>query len=135
MTPENRFLYIKNGTYFGECLVHCFEEIAVTPDKVVYTLTSRAPDANHPDIRAESPMSLDTWQGLLSLLDWGDLASLPRTIGDPDAADAGGEFVEVSGDQGTMRVDFDKDASVPKIAALLAALRDLRARLALQHRP
>jgi hypothetical protein len=135
MTPENKLLSIRNGTYFGECLVHCFEEITVTPDKVVYTLTSRMPDADRPDIRAESPMTLDAWQGLLGLLDWGDLASLPRTIGDPDAADAGGEFLEVWGDQGTKRVDFDKDAAVPKIAALLAVLRDLRARLALQHRP
>jgi hypothetical protein len=135
MAPKNNIHVIRNGTYFGECLLYCNEEITLASNQVVYTLTSPRPDSMHPDIRAESPMEAGLWQTLLELLDWSALRSMPRTIGAPDASDAGGEFLEVSGDQGNIRVDVEKDAAVPKVAALLTSLRDLRSRLALKHRP
>jgi len=32
---------LRSGTYLGDCLVHCDEEVKVGPDKVTYSLTSR----------------------------------------------------------------------------------------------
>jgi hypothetical protein len=124
---------LRNGTYFGECLVDCNEEIAVTPEKVTYSLTSNVPDADHPDIHAEGPVTRSEWEQLTGAIDSEALRSLPETIGQPDATDAGGEFLEVS-DGARMRVDFDLDATIPEVAPLLDALRGLRARLARQHR-
>jgi hypothetical protein len=125
---------LKNGTYFGECLVDCNEEITVTPDKVTYSLTSNVPDSDHLDIHAEGPVSRSEWEALAGAIDWEALRSLPETIGQPDAADAGGEFVEVSRGATTKRVDFQLGATVPEVASLLDALRRLRARLADRHR-
>jgi hypothetical protein len=125
---------IRNGTYLGECLVHCDEEVAVGPDQVTYSLTSRVPDSRRPDVRAESAPAPGAWEALEGALDWKALRSLPDRIGHPDAADAGGEFLEVSDGQAVKRVDFPRGASVPEVAPLLDALRRLRAGLAREHR-
>lgn len=124
---------LKNGTYFGECLVDCNEEIAVTADKVTYSLTSNVPDSEHPDIHAEGVVTRSDWKALAGAIDWEALRSLPETIGQPDAADAGGEFLEVS-EGAQRRVDFPLGATVPELAPLLDGLRGLRARLAREHR-
>ena len=126
---------IRNGIYLGDCLVHCNEEVTVTPDRVVYTLTSRIPDANNPDVHVESAPPPGAWDAIERALDPAALRSLPDTIGLPDAADQGGEFLEVSEADTVKRVDFPRDAEVREVAPLLAAMRDLRARLAREHRP
>ncbi|MGH2744489.1 MAG: hypothetical protein ACRDN8_18815 [Thermoleophilaceae bacterium] len=125
---------IKNGTYLGDCLVHCDEDVTVVPDKVTYSLTSRVPDARNPDIHAESAPPPGVWEALERALDWAAVRSLPDTIGLPDAADEGGEFLEVSVGDATKRVEFPRGAAVPEVAPLLDQLRDLRARLAREHR-
>ncbi len=124
---------LRNGTYFGECLVDCNEEITVTPEKITYSLTSNVADTDRPDIHAEGPVTRSGWEELAGAIDFEALRSLPETIGQPDAADAGGEFLEVT-DGATRRVDFNPGATVPEVAPLLDALRGLRARLARQHR-
>ncbi len=125
-------MVLKNGTYFGECLVDCNEEITVTADKVTYSLTSNVPDSDHPDIHAEDLVTRSEWHAVAGAIDWEALRSLPETIGQPDAADAGGEFLEVS-ESAQRRVDFPLGATVPELAPLLDALRGLRARLAREH--
>jgi hypothetical protein len=124
----------RNGTYLGDCLVHCDEEIRVGPEAVTYSLTSKVPDARNPDIQAQAPPPPGAWEALESALDRDAVRALPARIGLPDAADAGGEFLEVSDGQTTTRVDFPSGASVSEVAPLLDALRDLRARLAAEHR-
>jgi hypothetical protein len=126
---------IRNGTYLGDCLVHCDEDVTVSPDNVVYALTSKVPDARNPDIHAEGMPPPGVWEELERALDWPAVQALPDKIGLPDAGDAGGEFLEVSVEGATKRVDFPLGAAVPEIAPLLDALRELRARLAGEHRP
>jgi hypothetical protein len=125
---------VRNGTYLGDCLVHCDEEVSVEPGRVAYSLTSRVPDADNPDIHVEDAPPPGTWEAIERAVDLAALRSLPDTIGLPDAADQGGEFLEVSEGETTKRVDFPRDAEVPEVAPLLAAMRDLRARLAREHR-
>jgi hypothetical protein len=125
---------VRNGTYLGDCLVHCDEEVAVAPDRVAYSLTSRVPDADNPDIHAEGAPPPGAWEAIERALDLDAVRSLPDRIGLPDAADQGGEFLEVPADGATKRIDFPRGADVPEVAPLLAALRDLRARLAREHR-
>lgn len=123
-----------NGTYLGDCLVHCDESVTVSPDKVTYSLTSKVPDARNPDIHAEAPPPPGTWEALERALDVAAVRSLPETIGLPDAADEGGEYLDVSVGDLTKRVDFSAGADVPAIAPLLGLLRDLRSKLAAEHR-
>ena len=127
-------MILRNGTYLGDCLVHCDEEISVSAEAVTYSLTSKVPDARNPDIRAEVPPPPDLWETLAQAVERHAVRSLPARIGLPDAADAGGEFLEVSEGDETTRVDFPREASVPEVAPLLDALRELRAQFAEEHR-
>jgi hypothetical protein len=123
-----------NGTYLGECLVHCDETVTVSPEKLTYSLTSRLEDARNPDITVETAPAPELWEKLERALDPVALSALPDRIALPDADDSGGEFLEVSFDGQKKRVDFPRDADVPEIASLLRAVRELRARLAAEHR-
>jgi hypothetical protein len=125
---------VRNGTYVGECLVHCNEEVSVDAKRVSYSLTSRVPDADNPDIHAEGPTPPGAWEAIERALDLAAVRALPDTIGIPDAADEGGEFLEVSAGDTAKRIDFSAGAELPEVGALLAAMRDLRARLAAEHR-
>jgi len=125
---------LRNGTYFGECIVDCNEEIAVSSEKVTYSLTSNVFDPDHPDIHADGAVAPSDWHALVGKIDWEALRSLPEAIGQPDMADAGGEFLEVSAGAATRRVGLRLGATVPEVAPLLEALRELRARLAAQNR-
>ena len=127
-------MLIRNGTYLGDCLVHCDEEISVGPDAVAYSLTSRVPDARNPDVHAKGSPPPGVWESLTQALDRDAVRALPARIGLPDAADAGGEYLEITDGETTTRVDFPRGASVPEVAPLLDALRELRARLAADHR-
>jgi hypothetical protein len=127
---------LANGTYLGDCLVHCDETVTVSSSKLTYSLTSKLEDARNPDIRVESAPPPGLWEGLERTLDpaAAAMSALPERIGLPDADDYGGEFLEVSRDGETKRVDFPLDADVAEVAELLRALRELRARLAGEHR-
>jgi hypothetical protein len=109
---------IQFGRYFGEKLVHNREELVVVPKGIEYALTSQVPELDHPDIRRSRPLSDSEWQELVSAIDWVSLEALPSQIGNPDANDAGGEFVEIESDRGVKRVDFPVDRDVPAIASL-----------------
>ncbi len=106
----------------------------MTSEKVTYSLTSNVSDPDHPDVHADGAVAASEWHGLVGKIDWEALRSLPGAIGQPDMADAGGEFVEVSDGAATRRVDLRLGATVPEVAPLLEALRELRARLAAQNR-
>jgi hypothetical protein len=125
---------VRNGTYRGDCLVHCDETVAVSPESVTYSLTSKVADARNPDIHAESAPPPGVWEELEGALDWSAVTALPERVGLPDAADAGGEFLEVSRDGESKRIDFPEGSEVPELGSLLSALRDLRTRLAGEHR-
>jgi hypothetical protein len=127
---------IRNGTYLGECLVHCDETVEVTPGAVHYTLTSRVPDARRPDIDVTEPLSAERWAALSASADARALADARAAARlPPDAADAGGEFVELVSPAGAVdRVTFATGAEVPRLEGLLSDLRALRAELARRHR-
>jgi hypothetical protein len=124
---------IENGTFAGECLIDCFETVAVTPITATYSLTSRFPDAAHPDIRVDEPMDAERWNSLVGLTDVGALGALPRRIELPDGADLGGEFLAVSAGGAVTRVDFEAGATPAPLGPALGELRALRAALGERH--
>lgn len=126
---------IRNGTFRGECLVHCDETVEVTRDAVRYTLTSRVPDARRPDVDVTEPLDAARFAELSARADLRKLAAAGPERGlPPDAADQGGEFVEVVSTTGaTERLTFPAGADVPEAGALLGELRAMRSELARRH--
>jgi hypothetical protein len=126
---------VRNGTYLGECFVHCNEEVSVSATEVRYDLTSPAPDPSNPDIHASEPFPPARWAAIADAAGSAALDELPSAIGHVDTADAGGEFIEVIGNGDVKRVDFGMGADVPQASPLLGLLRGLRSELASRHRP
>jgi hypothetical protein len=133
-TERIKAMRLRNGTYLGECLVHCDETVTVSEAELTYSLTSRVPDARNPDIHVEATPPPGVWDSLERALDRESVRALPDRIGLPDAADQGGEFLEVTAGEAAKRVDFPRGAGVPELGPLLDALRELRAELARKHR-
>lgn len=117
---------IRTGTYFGECFIHCNETVTFTPGKTSYLLTSNVQDPQYPDISLERKTVRKDWDELRTLIDWGKFSTLPSMIGQPDGADQGGEWVEITLGGEVKRVDFEMNALIPEIDALNRKLREMR---------
>lgn len=128
-------LMVKTGTYFGECLGYCNDQLVITPERILYSLMSNVRDKEYPDITSEISIKRDDWNSLIALIDFETLVSLPDTIGCPDCADQGGEWIEISDGQHTKRVDFEFNASVHEIDDFVKYLRRIRTEISRAHRP
>lgn len=120
------------GRYFGECIGYCIEEITITSAETIYAKKPNPPNPEVPDLVYTTPTPPETWRDLTGAVDWPAVRALPELIGQPDAADQGGEFVASTIAGVDRRVDLERDASVPALDPLLARLRRLRADLAQQ---
>ncbi len=125
---------IRTGTYFGECLIHCNETVIITHEKTSYALTSTVQDPQHPDIIGERETARKDWDALQALIDWAKFRTLPSTIGQPDGADQGGEWVEITVGGIAKRIDFEMNVSVPEIDTLNRKLREMRKEISHKYR-
>ena len=117
---------IRTGTYFGESLIHSNETVTITPEKTSYALTSNVQDPQYPDVTVEREETREDWDELQALIDPAKFRELPATLGQPDAADQGGEWVEITVGGEAKRIDLELNASVPEVDALLQKLRKTR---------
>lgn len=127
-------LKIRNGTYFNECLIHCNEMVTITAEKTFYALTSNVQDTEKPDIIEEMQTTEEQFGELQLLIDWNKVKALSSIIGQPDATDQGGEWVEITVDGDVKRIDFEMNASVSGIDILLKNLRKIRNELSRKYR-
>jgi hypothetical protein len=125
---------VRTGTYFGECFTYCNETVTITPEKTSYALTSKVQDPQYPDIIVEGETVRADWEELQRLIDWAKFRALPSTIGQPDCADQGGEWVEVTVGVTANRIDFEMNALVPGIDVLIQKLREIRNGLSQKYR-
>lgn len=126
MLANQTNLHIRTGVYRGECIGYCFEEMSVTPDGIIYTKSAFPSDPSQPDLITEQNIEVADWNNLVASIDLELFWRLPRTIGEPDAADQGGEWLEISDGKRTKRVDFVLDTEINEIKSLLTIIRELR---------
>jgi hypothetical protein len=69
------------------------------------------------------------WAALQTQFDAAAFARLPETIGCPDCADGGAEWLELTYQGQTRRVTFEHGRPVAEIAPFLAQVRQLRERM------
>ena len=126
MPADQSKLQIRTGVYRGECFGYCREEMTVTRSRLVHKKVAYPPDVTQPDIVKEQAIKVAEWNALVKNLDLDAFWRLPRMIGEPDAADQGGEWVEITRGDKTKRVDFEAEARIPEIEMFLERLRKLR---------
>lgn len=80
----------------------------------------------YPDKTCSSQTDSDEWQALAQSLNREAFYQLPDTMGCPDCADGGAEWIEIEEDDKKYRVTFEYGADIPQIAPLLAKVREIR---------
>jgi hypothetical protein len=123
------------GTYFGECLGYCNEEIFISKNGIYYTISASIERNDTPPIAVDIPIENEEWIQIARLVDLQSFNDLPIRIGCPDCADQGGEFITISDGITQKRVDFEFDSSVPELESLLSKLREIRIRLYRKYKP
>lgn len=126
MSIPSNIQQIRYGVFSGECVGYCSSEITVTERSAAFLKTSNIPGSRMPDITAQRRVTAGEWKRLTSAVDVPAFMALPSTIGMPDAADQGGEWVEVTAGGRTHRVTYELGSSVRGLEKLLAQLRPIR---------
>ena len=120
-------LAVRSGSSFGMCVGRCTAELTITGDQAVLVETSREPNA-YPARTRSLRLSAEEAAGLAAAAAAARFDGLPTTIGCPDCADGGAEWVEVDTGGARQRVTFEYGADVRQLADLLARVRAVRAR-------
>jgi len=124
---------IKTGTNSGHCIGYCFKEFIITPEKVVYSQNGREfvldEWSDLPEKIKQVPITQREWVELVDLVDFQQFNSLPDKIGCPGCADAPVEWIEISYDGKTKKIEFEYEDKIPEITNLIVALQEIRNRV------
>ena len=103
---NSEIIQIKYGTSFGECIGYCKHDLVMKSDAVTYNCASW--NASIQPITHTDILNAATWDGLKISLNTKDFFNLPSTIGCPDCADGGAEWIEIELKNGnTHKVTFE----------------------------
>lgn len=124
--PADTPVRVSGGTSFGECIGYCRTATHVEPNRTTFTAATW--DRSLPPWTQSEYGGGDDWRALLAGLDLEAFFALPETLGCPDCADGGAEWIEVAMADRVRRVTFEHGADVPAIQELVDALRSVRDR-------
>ena len=97
---------IKYGTSFGMCVGYCKHEMIVNSKKIIFN-SSGSRENVITKTKSES-IKNSTWETLNSGIELKSFFELPVTIGCPDCADGGAEWLEIELENGdTHKVVFE----------------------------
>ncbi|CAF1493442.1 unnamed protein product [Rotaria sordida] len=119
---------IASGTSFGMCAGYCQQSINVTSDplQVVASKRPNFDQESYPPVQRPFPIPASQWEQLVSSLNLKTFLALDNTIGCPDCADGGAEWIQVDWLDGTKHVTFDYGRTVDGIEDLIKKLRQMR---------
>lgn len=111
---------IKHGTSFGMCVGYCHKEYTYTSGKVVYQASGR----NRKTLTYTETLTTDNWKLFQSLINMEAFFKLSKTIGCPDCADGGAEWIEIETISGKKhKVTFDFWKAPDQLKDLVSVLR------------
>ena len=127
-TDSNEILSISSGTSFGFCMGYCRQSIKLTsnPSQVIVSREANGNQGSYPPVHVKLPLTADEWNSLANLVNLETIQGMDETIGCPDCADGGAEWVQIDWANGSKRVTFENRQTVESIKELVEKLRDLR---------
>lgn len=123
---ENSFniTQVKYGTSFGECIGYCKRDLTLQSGGVTYKKSGWS-DTIAPVICTDI-LSDSSWNSFQNGLDINAFFSLPTTIGCPDCADGGAEWIEMQLKSGVKhKVTFEYHNEPSALKNYVALLRSL----------
>ncbi|CAF1106399.1 unnamed protein product, partial [Didymodactylos carnosus] len=121
----NQILSIADGTSFGYCFGYCTNNVTITSSKLIGYNESRQISQYSP-LKKEFDYPLNNWKVLLGLVNIKKFISTNNTLGCPDCADGGAEYIEIQFLKCTKRVTFEYGRTIPDLDALVKKLRNIR---------
>ncbi|NJK77742.1 MAG: hypothetical protein HC944_01515 [Nanoarchaeota archaeon] len=123
-------LTITTGTNAGHCIGYCAKEFTITPTNIVYSQTGHDFVSDEwldlPEKTKVTKFSQAQWDELVGLIDFKKFNSLPDKIGCPGCADAPVEWIEISYNGKTKKIEFESADKIPQIADLITVLQEVR---------
>ena len=119
---------ISSGSSFGMCRGYCQQAINVTssPTQLVASKRSNNDQVAYPSVRKQFPYSSTQWKNLLALVNLSKFQALSDTVGCPDCADGGAEWIQMNWANGSKRVTFEFGKTLKGNEKLVGKLREIR---------
>ncbi|RPI02551.1 MAG: hypothetical protein EHM72_03890 [Calditrichaeota bacterium] len=114
------------GNSFGYCMGYCYSTLTITSGKAVLVKSSRNA---LPDREWSENLAAGEWAQLVKSFRWTEFQSLPDTLGCPDCADGGAEWIQAAYPTEKKRVTFEYGDDLPGFTDLLSLLRQIFTRL------
>jgi len=118
--------YLSYGTSFGECLGYCVREIVVNGD-VTFTKSGWGIEGSLPDSSCSLVFIMSPLPGYLDDINLDAFLEMNETIGCPDCADGGAEWLELGFENEVKRVTFEYMIEPEELNNLIPSLRELMA--------
>ncbi|MEQ8470656.1 MAG: hypothetical protein RIC35_05700 [Marinoscillum sp.] len=112
------------GTSFGECSGYCITETRIN-DRAIQVIAKKWFNNDKDQQVANGQLTDEQHSSILSGIDAEKFADLPETIGCPDCADGGAEWLELKVDGELKRVTFEYRDSINGIDEAVKILRNL----------
>lgn len=119
-------LTIRSGTSYGMCVGYCDQQVELTGTQALFTAKSLRNPAEYPLKTCKNSLSKDEWTALAAKVNIEEFQEQPETLGCPDCADGGAEFVEIVQGKRHYRVTFEAGKTIPGFESLVEELRNRR---------
>lgn len=124
--PTTDVLTIRSGTSFGMCAGYCKSDYVFNGTSVTLTQNGTRSSAQAPAKTCQTTVSSADWDALKALANFDTFSSKPATLGCPDCADGGAEYIELQLGDRKHRVTFEYNKTIPGFEPLVDALRRKR---------
>ena len=124
--PDN--LIIRHGISFGECTGYCWTEYYFHEwgiEKVRRGWASGGDSTNYPTKKEILKISPSDYNDLVNLFNSENFQKLQTTIGCPDCADGGAEWITIQNKMNPKTVTFEYGSDILSIKDFLKKIRDL----------
>ena len=115
--------YLSYGTSFGECLGYCVREIIVSGG-ITFTKSGWNIGEELPDSSCSLVFIMNPLPGYLDDIDLDAFLAMDETIGCPDCADGGAEWLEIGFENEVKRVTFEYMNEPNELKDIIPALRE-----------
>lgn len=126
-TKKREILTIKHGSSFGMCNGYCFKENTYTPEDYIHyeKAFGRTNPKDFPEKMDSISISPKEWEEIISKIDLEKFYAEQETIGCPDCADGGSEWIEIATTDKVYRVTFEFGQPSEGLKPIYSALRKL----------
>lgn len=119
---QTEIVKIKYGTSFGFCSGYCWKQLVIKSDQLEFEKMSR--DENEP-VHCDREIDCSEWIPVTQNINLAKFFTLDETIGCPDCADGGAEWIEIQTQTSKHKVTFDYQSPPSEISSYVAELREL----------